>query len=264
MNVRVQQWHVTPERWRGPQLRIVMIADVHACWPWMRVSRVKRIVAQAQALNGDLIALMGDYPGHILGARPVQAGQVAAALGQLSAPLGVHAVFGNHDWEDDPDALSGATSETFWHGLIRDQGINVLENRAVTLSHSGTQFALAGLGSQRARLIHQSGTARGVADIDAALGGVPADRFTVLMAHEPDIFAVAPSGVDLTLAGHTHGGQVKLFGRTPVVPSAFGSRYVYGHITENGRDLVVSGGLGCSGLPIRIGVPPELTQVIVT
>jgi predicted MPP superfamily phosphohydrolase len=62
----------------------------------------------------------------------------------------------------------------------------------------------------------------------------------------------------LTLSGHTHGGQVRLLGWSPHVPSAYGGRFAYGHIREEGRDLVVSAGLGTSGIPIRFGAPPEI------
>ncbi len=67
--------------------------------------------------------------------------------------------------------------------------------------------------------------------------------------------------VSLTLSGHTHGGQVRLFGYSPRVPSRFGNRFAYGHICEEDRNLIVSGGLGCSILPVRIGVPPEIVMV---
>lgn len=78
-----------------------------------------------------------------------------------------------------------------------------------------------------------------------------------LLAHEPDILPAVPARFALTLSGHTHGGQVKIFGRTPVVPSRFGSRYVHGHVIEGGRHLVASAGLGVSTLPIRIGTRPR-------
>ena len=83
----------------------------------------------------------------------------------------------------------------------------------------------------------------------------------VMMAHEPDIFPKIPERVALTLSGHTHGGQVRLFGWSPMVPSRFGNRYAYGHVCEGGRDLVVSGGIGCSILPVRFGVTPEITVI---
>jgi len=70
-----------------------------------------------------------------------------------------------------------------------------------------------------------------------------------------------PTRVALTLSGHTHGGQVRLFGYSPVVPSRYGNRYAYGHVVEDGRHLIVSGGLGTSILPLRFGVPPEVVLV---
>ena len=84
---------------------------------------------------------------------------------------------------------------------------------------------------------------------------------TILLVHEPDIFPNVPSRVSLTLAGHTHGGQVTFMGYAPRVPSRYGRRYLYGHIVEDGRSLLVSGGLGCSGLPVRFGRPPEIVVV---
>jgi hypothetical protein len=103
----------------------------------------------------------------------------------------------------------------------------------------------------------------------------------ILLAHEPDIFPQVPERVALTLSGHTHGGQVRLFGYSPVVPSRFGNRYAYGHIVENAaageftederrhpplragaeRSLIVSGGLGCAILPVRFGIPPEIVLI---
>jgi predicted MPP superfamily phosphohydrolase len=67
--------------------------------------------------------------------------------------------------------------------------------------------------------------------------------------------------VALTLSGQTHGGQIRLFGHPLVTPSRLGERYTYGHVVEEGRDLIVSGGLGCSIAPIRIGVPPEILSI---
>jgi len=81
------------------------------------------------------------------------------------------------------------------------------------------------------------------------------------MAHEPDIFPRVPDRVSLTVAGHTHGGQIRIFGYAPIVPSRFGNRYVYGHVVEQSRNLVVSAGLGCSGVPVRFGAPPEIVMI---
>ena len=88
------------------------------------------------------------------------------------------------------------------------------------------------------------------------------DDPAILLAHEPDIFVRVPPRVTLTLSGHTHGGQVllPLIGR-PVIPSRYGERFAYGHIVEGGRHLIVSSGLGLSGLPFRFMVPPEIAMI---
>ena len=79
----------------------------------------------------------------------------------------------------------------------------------------------------------------------------------ILLAHEPDIMVRVPERVALVLSGHTHGGQVRLFGWSPVVPSRYGNRFAYGHVREQ-CDFIVSGGLGCSIAPFRFGVAPEI------
>jgi predicted MPP superfamily phosphohydrolase len=98
----------------------------------------------------------------------------------------------------------------------------------------------------------------GVDDLAGTLRRVTDAAPVILMAHEPDIFPQVPGRVALTLSGHTHGGQVRVFGYAPIVPSKFGTRYVYGHVVEDARHLVVSGGLGCTGVPVRFGSPPEI------
>ena len=103
----------------------------------------------------------------------------------------------------------------------------------------------------------------GIDDLKATLDKVPDGDPVILLAHEPDIMVRVPSRVSLVLSGHTHGGQVRLFGWSPVVPSRFGNRYAYGHVREQ-CDLIVSGGLGCSIIPVRFGMPPEIVVVSIT
>ena len=98
-------------------------------------------------------------------------------------------------------------------------------------------------------------------NLPGTLAQVTNDAPVILLAHEPDIFPEVPARVALTLAGHTHGGQVRLFGYSPKVPSQFGNRFAYGHVVEGGRQMIVSGGLGLSVLPVRLGVPPEVLLV---
>ena len=96
-------------------------------------------------------------------------------------------------------------------------------------------------------------------DIEGTLKQVTDEEPVLLFTHNPDIFPEVPPRVSLTLAGHTHGGQMNLpiFGR-PVVPSQYGQRYAFGHVVENGRHLYVSGGVGTSIIPARFRVPPEV------
>ena len=240
----------------GQPLRVAVLADFHACEPWMPVSRIEHIVSTTNALKPDLIVLLGDY---VAGLRRFRTAIVpmrdwSQALSHLEAPLGTYAVLGNHDWWVD----GAATTEH-----LERSGIPVLKNRAIELAHpNGNPFWLAGLGDQWAIPIG-GGRFRGVHDLDGTLAQITDEaRPVLLLAHEPDIFPKIPARVDLTLSGHTHGGQVRLpFLGSPIVPSQFGQRYAYGHITETGRQLVVSGGLGCSMLPVRFGVPPEILLI---
>jgi hypothetical protein len=141
----------------------------------------------------------------------------------------------------------------------------------VRLEKDGRAFWIAGLGDQwafRTRADGQDEIAPdgdtayvGVDDLPATMRQITDDAPVILMVHEPDIFPRVSKRVSLTLAGHTHGGQVRVLGYAPVVPSIYGSRYAYGHKVEDGRHLIVSGGLGCSSLPVRFGSPPEIVAV---
>jgi len=147
---------------------------------------------------------------------------------------------------------------------MKKVGISVFENDVLRLEKAGQPFWLAGLADQWA-LFPNKGLTRGrhvgLDDLDGTLERIDDDAPVILMAHEPDIFPQVPDGVALTLSGHTHGGQIRLGGYSPVVPSKYGNKYAYGHIQENGRDLLVSGGLGCSMIPVRFGVPPEINLI---
>ncbi|SON57552.1 phosphodiesterase YaeI [Hartmannibacter diazotrophicus] len=233
------------------RMRIAVVADIHACEPWMPLSRVSEIVEATNALKPDVTLLLGDYAAGMehFKTADVAIADWARALGRLRAPLGVHAVLGNHDW-----AVGGEFCRFF---LDDYAGVPVMENKAVRLSTpNGGHFWLAGLGDQIG--INDYGRP-GRDNLPGTLAQVTTDDPVIMMAHEPDIFPFMPARVGLTISGHTHGGQVSLPGIGPlIVPSRFGTRYAYGHVVERGRQLLVSGGLGCSRLPIRFGRPPEL------
>jgi predicted MPP superfamily phosphohydrolase len=222
-------------------LRIALISDLHVGAPYRGLPALKRVVSVTNAEKPDLIILLGDYViNGVPGGHFVKPESIADELANLHAPLGVVAVLGNHDW---------------WYSGLRvrraleSHGIQVLENEAVSIEHRQHRFWVGGLADLWTR-------GNGVA---STLSQVQDNEPILLVMHNPDVFPSIPERVSLSVAGHTHGGQVKLpiFGR-PRVPSQFGQRYAYGLIEETGRKLFVTGGVGTSIIPVRFGVPPEV------
>lgn len=256
---RIVRHVITDPRWTLPDLTIAVLADLHVCRPWTPLAAIARIVAATNALRPDLILIPGDFiADRNLPAQAVPAFEIVATLIPLAAPLGVAAVLGNHDWWDCRLARETAFARNSVAEALAGSAIRLLSNRAVRLDHGGG-FWLAGMDSQRAlrRLRHP-----GLHDPAAAFAEVPAGAPTILMAHEPDYFAEGDPRAFLQISGHTHGGQVNLGGWRPLTPSRFRSRYGWGHVREGGRHLIVSGGIGYSGIPLRVFQPPEITLVL--
>lgn len=257
LRLRVQRWQVRNPKWTAAPLRIAVLSDFHLGAPHVTLKRLKNIVDQTNGLKADLIVLLGDYAaGHRFVTHPIDFATAVPILAQLRAPLGVYSVLGNHDWWDDLAAQTRGGGPNIYANALHAAGIPVLSNSAIRLR----DFWLAGLEDQLALLRRGQGP-RGLHDVPATMAQITDDAPVIMLAHEPDIFDKMPDRVALQLSGHTHGGQVRLFGYSPIVPSRYGNRYAYGHIRENGRDLVVTGGIGCSIAPIRFGVPPEITVV---
>ena len=220
-------------------LRIAVISDLHAGAPYIDADKIDRIVAMTNAARPDLVLLAGDYrAGRMLGGRHVSAAEVAGRLKGLKARLGVYAVLGNHDSRSVVQTVTA----------FKAAGIEMLRDRHVTLAGG---IPLAGLDDY-----FTLGP-----DPVHALAGVSGGA--ICLTHSPDIFPELPAACALTIAGHTHGGQVWLpvLGRPAVgwLASRHGQRYAAGVIRENGKTLFVSSGIGTSGLPVRLGVPPEIS-----
>ena len=260
LRLRVKRWTIKRDDWTAPPLRIVAISDIHLGEPHVGLRRLRRIVRRANAIGGDVIVLLGDYAaGHHFVSQPVLIADAAPILGELVAENGVFGILGNHDWWDDLSAQRRGGGPNLYGDALEAVGIPILSNDAIMLEKAG--IWLAGLEDQLA-LVRGGGSFRGLDDLPGTLAKIPNDgKPCVLLAHEPDIFSGMSERVSLTLSGHTHGGQVRLFGWSPIVPSKFGNRYAYGHVREAGKDLVVSGGIGCSIAPIRFGVVPEITVI---
>jgi predicted MPP superfamily phosphohydrolase len=223
-----------------PPLRVAVLSDLHAGAAFIDDAKIDALVAAVAGEQPDLVLLLGDYlnngrdPDSWRGPTPED---VIARLGRLRAPLGVWAVLGNHDWWYDGVRITTA---------LTSAGIRVLENQAAEVRPG---LWLAGLADEMTR----------TPDPAAALAGVPDGATVLAMTHSPDVFPSLPPRMALTLAGHTHGGQVRLPLVGPlIVPSRFGARYAAGHVVEGGRHLFVTSGVGTSLLPVRFGVPPEL------
>jgi hypothetical protein len=265
--LEVTRYRVTPKGWPADlTLRIAIITDLHACEPWMPPARIRRIAEVTNALSPDCVALLGDYSaGTHLVTGPVRPDQWAEALSVLKAPLGVHAVLGNHDWwhgplaSDPPDEADGARR------ALTQMGARVYENDALRLEKNGRPFWILGLADQLSDYFDARVGWAGRDDLDATLARVTDDAPAILLAHEPFIFSRVPKRVALTLCGHTHGGQINLPLLGPVVAELrFRTNRIYGHFVQDDRHLVISGGLGESILPMRFMRPPEIVEVTVT
>ena len=234
--LRVPRW---PASLSG--LRIALLSDLHVGSPHWDLAHLRDLVQRTNAENPDLILLAGDYEinGVWFGSH-VDIERIAAELGKLHAPLGVVAVLGNHDWWNDAPKTRRA---------LEAHGVRVLDDEALRMDARGGSFCVLGL---RDEYYRKRTTAQ---ELDLALPGLP----LLVLVHEPDVFPELDQRAQLTLAGHTHGGQVylPLLGRA-VVPSRFGARYAAGQVSENGNLLFVTTGVGTSIIPVRFGVPPEI------
>lgn len=268
---RIVAWRSRPElreftvemaRWRGPDLTIAVLADLHVVAPWTTLADVARVVARVKTLAPDMIVLGGDYlAGHAIPGRRADAGQIAAALSPLHAPLGVFAIMGNHDWFDCALAQSSDFARSSVVEAFAPTPIRLMRNEALKLTPNGYDLWVVAFDSQRPVRLDWR---RGLHRPEQAFAGVPDEAATILLAHEPDYFAHSDTRADLQISGHTHGGQLNLFGWRPLVPPPNRGNYTYGHYRDGQRSLVVSGGIGFSGVPIRIGQAPEITVIRLT
>src|ERR1700722_367937 len=189
LRLRVARYEISPPQWpAGFQLKIAVIADLHACDPWMSLEHIEAIVERTNELGADIIVMLGDYvAGHRHVTRFIPAGEWAAVLAGLRAPLGVHAILGNHDYWDDKAVQREGQGPTVARRALEAAGIPVYENDVARLTKSGRSFWLAGLGDQLAYM-----PARrfrpvkriGVDDLAATLAKVTDNAPVILLAHE--------------------------------------------------------------------------------
>jgi hypothetical protein len=219
-----------------PPVRAVLISDIHVAGPDMPPERLARIAEQINRLRPDIVLIAGDLISEKrVATRLYSMADAIRPLGALKPRLGTLAVLGNHDhWYDAAGARRA----------LRKAGIRLLENDAVQLG----PVAVGGIDDDFTR---HSDLPRTLARLERLSGP------KLLLSHSPDPFPDLPAAVPLMLAGHTHCGQIAPFGPIRTM-SRHGKRYACGLIREAGKTLVVTAGLGTSGLPLRLGAKPDL------
>ncbi|TRD10461.1 phosphohydrolase [Erythrobacter insulae] len=220
-------------------ITIALLADIHVAGPDMPPSRLNRIVGQVNALQPDLVAIAGDLISEKRTATHVYTPEeIVAPLGKVNAPLGVVIVPGNHDHWSDWSALRKQ--------IAKHPHLTVLAN-------SAAQFGPLAVGGS-------DDAFTGRDDLEATFGAMaPLTGPRIVVTHSPDIFPQVPVDVDLTLAGHTHCGQIAYpRGGAPATMSDYGDLYSCGVSRQHGKTMVTSAGLGTSLLPIRLFTAPEV------
>ncbi|HEX6885925.1 MAG TPA: metallophosphoesterase [Planctomycetota bacterium] len=215
---------------------IAFLSDLHL-GHYLTAADLERMAERLGALAPDLVCLGGDLINH----HAEELELLWPALRHLSAPLGVYAVPGNHDYVH-PGELDG------WSARLEAHGVRVLRNRGLRLEHGGGTLWLCGVDD----------LTEGTPDLAQALTGRRPGEPTLLLSHHPDLFHEASArGVDLQLSGHTHAGQIRFFGWAPLHHSRFG--WVNGLYSAGAARLYVGRGGGVTALPIRIGTRSEVT-----
>ncbi len=236
-----------PERLRG--LTITHVSDMHT-GRLFRPEHLPRMIEEANALRSDIVAVTGDIIDHSNDFLPA----ACEAIAQLESRHGRYVVMGNHDLIDNPREFVQ---------YVRDREPHFLIDRHLALDIGGERVQIAGLGWSRSDGKNRGdpGHQRRAA---AALATADPDAFTLALVHHPHAFdALAPLGVDLTLAGHTHGGQLML--TPPGWPVRIGAgsmmfRYLWGEYRRGRSALYVNAGVG-NWFPVRVNAPAEIVQI---
>ena len=239
----VQQQTIQLANWPQPLdgLRIAVLSDIHVDNWFITEKKLRTIVERTNQLQPDLIVILGDYmSGEGWVRHRVEPEVWGPVLKDLHAPLGVYSVLGNHDWW-----YSGVKVRR----ALEQNGIKVLDNESAQVDARGTSLWLVGLADLWTRPQR----------IGETVANVPEGQPLIALTHNPDIFPNVPQRVQLMLAGHTHGGQVRfpLIGAV-IESSDYGDHWERGHVFEDNHHLFVTSGIGTSIVPVRFGLPPEI------
>lgn len=228
--------------------RIAQLSDIHV-GPFMSEDEIRKYVKIANSLKADMVALTGDFVTWDAATGPA----VVSALSGLKAPFGVYGCLGNHDtWSDAEDSLSALFSEC---------GIRMLRQANVPIRTGSDSFNLMGIDFANSRAMSVGGGHMASDRLEGIEKLIAPDTANILLSHNPETFPrAAELGIDLSLAGHTHGGQLALEFISPeLAPSRIVTPYVAGWFERPGGQLYVNRGIGTIAAPMRVGAPPEIT-----
>ena len=227
----------------GRSLRVVQLTDIHA-GPYMTTGEIRRYVDLVMELGPDLFVLTGDFISNSMAFFP----RCMEELARIRPKYGIFATLGNHErWYGRPGEL---------RHLFRRYGVPLLVNAHRVIRTGEGPFAVVGIDDLRT----------GRPDLEAALRGLDPAMPSLLLSHRPEIFPEAAAcGIALTLAGHYHGGQIKVtLGGVPLSLAHLRTPYPEGLYCEGRSFLYVSRGIGTTFTPVRLNVPPEITVLNLT
>ena len=216
-------------------IRMVFISDIHF-GPFLSEHQLSKIVDQIIQLNPDIVLLGGDYVFY----NKKYISPLFKELGRLHPTLGMFGVLGNHDhWADDNETRR----------KMKENGITCCDNKSFWVKKGSDSIKIGGVDDLWYGTQMPENTLRGLKKSD----------FAIFLSHHPDYIENIHSDlIDLTLSGHTHGGQVALFGWAPILPSEYGQKYRYGMIRSGNTQSYITSGVGTVIPPIRLFCSPEI------
>ncbi|MGA3328421.1 MAG: metallophosphoesterase [Terriglobia bacterium] len=235
-----------PKAFEG--FRIAQLSDLHV-GPFMTANDIRKYVAMVNQLKPDLVALTGDF----ITWEGSPAGEVVEALSLLKAPFGILGCLGNHEhWAGVEDSITR---------LFAERGIKMLRLENATLASAGERLNFIGVDYQTRTPFGPPGDGVVTQYLQGVQPLMLPETVNILFSHNPNTFdRAAELGIDLSLAGHTHGGQVTLEYISPdVSPARLITPYVRGWFQKAGSQLYVNRGIGTIFSPVRFGAPPEIT-----
>jgi len=237
--IRIKTYYISINKPAFHGFKIVFISDLHHS-EFVSKRYLQKVIKIINSLKPDIVLLGGDY----ISTKEKYIAKVFNLLKDLQAQFGVYGVIGNHDFEVSKEKVLEE---------MKKAGIISLDNESYWITYNNERIKLGG-----------------VADfmcdaplVDKTVHDVSEDDYVILISHNPDFAEIAKEHhVDLMLSGHTHGGQITVFGLyAPLIPSLYKQKYRSGLIEHERLKVIVSHGVGVVGVPFRFCARPEITVI---